>query len=38
MTMQRGFHRRDFIRLGLAGSTLLPALVLGKAAPQASLQ
>jgi hypothetical protein len=38
MTMQRGFPRRDFIRLGLAGSALLPSLVLGNRVPEAQLQ
>lgn len=37
MTMQRGMQRRDFIRLSLAGSTVLPSIVLGNKLPEAAL-
>lgn len=38
MTRQRGMQRRDFIRLSLAGSTLLPSIVLGNREREVSLQ
>lgn len=38
MNRQRGMQRRDFIRLSLAGSAVLPAVVLGRGEPEVALQ
>lgn len=38
MTRQRVMQRRDFLRLSLAGSAMLPAVVLGSPEPSVTLQ
>lgn len=38
MTMKRGMQRREFFRFGLAGSALLPSIVLGSGTREASLR
>jgi hypothetical protein len=38
MTRQRGMQRRDFMRLSLAGSAVLPSVVLGRSEPEVGLQ